>query len=210
VRDFSITSGATEILLIRHAEAQHPKPGEFQNPAHLDLSLSERGRAQARVLADRLARRALAAVYASPLLRTRETADALAAACGLDVREDVRLREIEIGKAGSVSLDDLAEIAIAKGGWSHLEGTESSQSIRHRMRTALDEIATAHAGQRVAVVSHAGSINAYIANLLGLAHDFFFPAGNTSISVVRARAERRLIVSLNDIAHLEAMRRAHA
>jgi hypothetical protein len=42
--------------------------------------------------------------------------------------------------------------------------------------------------------------------LLDLQKDFFFPAGNTSITIVRARDSRRLIVTVNDTAHLEGMR----
>ena len=74
------------------------------------------------------------------------------------------------------------------------------------MYDAVNEIVSANAQRRVAVVSHAGAINAYVAMLLGLSGDFFFPAGNTSITVVRAREGRRLIVTVNDIAHLESMR----
>jgi broad specificity phosphatase PhoE len=210
MREFSIEAGATDILLVRHAEAEHPKPDGEVDLTHLDLPLTERGRQQALVLANRLRRRAIGAVYSSPLRRTLETALIVATATGHRVHEDERLREIEVNGVGSISLQDLGEIAIAQGGWSHLPGTESSQDVRQRMRTAIDEIAASHKGQRVVVVSHAGSINAYVANLLGLSHDFFFPAGNTSISSVRAREERRMLVTLNDIAHLEALRKEGA
>jgi broad specificity phosphatase PhoE len=66
----------------------------------------------------------------------------------------------------------------------------------------MDRIIAAHSGERVLVVSHAGAINAYLAAQLGIAHDYFFPAANTSISVMRALGGRRMLFSLNDIAHL--------
>jgi 2,3-bisphosphoglycerate-dependent phosphoglycerate mutase len=208
MREFSIEAGATEIMLVRHAEAEHPTLRNEVDFTHLDLPLTERGRQQALALANRLRRRPIGAVYSSSSQRTRETAAIVADAVGHRVHEDDRLAEIEVtGVSGSISLHDLGEIAIAQGGWSHLPGTEPSHDVRHRMRTAIDDIAALHPGQRVVVVSHAGAINAYFANLLGLEHDFFFPAGNTSISSVRARGERRLLVSLNDIAHLEALRK---
>ena len=72
------------------------------------------------------------------------------------------------------------------------------------MRAAMRAIADGHAGQRIAVVSHAGSINAFLAEVIGLASDFFFPTANASISTVRARDERLLLVALNDVAHLES------
>jgi probable phosphoglycerate mutase len=203
MRDFRVAHGATELLLIRHGEAQAIAPSEALHPKDVDMPLSERGRQQAAAMALRLGHRGVGAIYSSPLRRTRETADALAATTKLPVTEDARLREVEIAGVGPVGMHDLAEIAIAHGGWSHLPGTESSEAIRTRMRAAIDAIVAANAGARIAVVSHAGAINAYIASLLGLQSDFFFQTGNTSISTVRARDERRLLVSLNDIAHLE-------
>ncbi|MGC2129467.1 MAG: histidine phosphatase family protein [Candidatus Aquilonibacter sp.] len=205
MRDFRVAHGATEVLLIRHGEAEAMPASEALHPKDVDMPLSPRGRAQAEALAGRLRSRGIAAIYSSPLRRTRETADALAAVTELPITEDARVREVEIAGVGPVAMHDLAEIAIAQGGWSHLPGTESSEAIRARMRSAIDEIVAAHSGARVAVVSHAGSINAYVASLLGLQSDFFFPTGNTSISIVRARDERRLLVSLNDIAHLERL-----
>jgi len=74
--------------------------------------------------------------------------------------------------------------------------------LRARLTTAIDRIISAHPGERVLVVSHAGAINAYLAALLGISHDYFFPTANTSISVMRALGERRMLFSLNDIAHL--------
>ncbi|HTZ54195.1 MAG TPA: histidine phosphatase family protein [Candidatus Acidoferrum sp.] len=204
MRDFRVAHGATELLLIRHAEAEPLRPSEAFEPKDVDLPLTPRGRGQAAALAVRLQQRGIAAIYTSPLLRTRETAEILAQATRLPIAEDSRLREVEIAGVGPVAMHDLAEIAIANGGWSHLPGTESSQDVRARLREALDAIVVTHPGKRVAVISHAGAINAYIASLLGLSSDFFFPAGNTSLSIVRARDSLRLLVTVNDIAHLDS------
>ncbi|HEY5341040.1 MAG TPA: histidine phosphatase family protein [Candidatus Aquilonibacter sp.] len=203
MHNFRVANGATELLLIRHGEAQPLPSSEVSEPKDVDTPLTPRGREQASATAARLRHRTIAALYSSGLRRADQTAEALAEATGLTVERDERLREVEIAGVGSVAMHDLAEIAIAHGGWSHLPGTESSQAIRARMRAAIDAIVSAHPGARVAIFSHAGAINAYIASLLGLHSDFFFPAGNTGITTVRARDERRLLVSLNDIAHLE-------
>lgn len=203
MHDFRVDHGATEILLIRHADAEHPRPDTALEIKDIDMPLTPRGRMQAQRLAHRLSTRSLNALYASPLKRTMETAAPVAQALSLEVRPDERLREVELGNVGPVSLTDLAEIAIAQGGWSHLPGTEPSASIRSRMAEAVDAVVASHPGERVALVSHAGAINAYVATLLGLRKDFFFPAGNTSITVIRGRDEKRLIVTVNDTAHLE-------
>jgi 2,3-bisphosphoglycerate-dependent phosphoglycerate mutase len=203
MHDFRIANGATELLLIRHAEALPLPQDDAPAPKDVDLPLSERGRRQAASLANRLRERGIAAIYSSNLQRARETGEALSRALGINVTQDARLREVDIAGVGSVSLPDLAEIAVAHGGWSHLAGTESSSAIRARMCAAIDAIVAAYPAARVAIVSHAGAINAYLANLLGLQSDFFFPAGNTSISIVRARERRRMLFTINDIAHLE-------
>ena len=206
MHDFRVAHGATELLLIRHAEAEHPQPATVVEVKDVDMSLTERGRAQAHRLAERVAVRKPNAVYSSPLKRAMQTAAPIGDAAGLTVLADERLREVEIANVGPVSLQDLAEIAIAHGGWSHLPGTEPSASVRSRMSETLADIVRSHPGERVAVVSHAGTINAYLSAILNLDKDFFFPAGNTSITVVRARDSRRLIVTVNDTAHLEGMR----
>lgn len=206
MHDFRVVHGATELLLIRHAEAEHPQPATALEIKEIDLSLTAHGRAQAQRLAARIAVRRPHAIYASPLKRAMETAQPIADIVGVPIRDDRRLREVEIADVGPVSLQDLAEIALAHGGWSHIPGTESSTSIRTRMSEVVAEIVTAHAGERVAIVTHAGAINAYLSLLLNLEKDFFFPAGNTSITTVRARDARRLIVTVNDTAHLEGMR----
>jgi len=209
MRKFSIENGATEVLLVRHADAEHPASSATPDPA-LDMPLCARGHLQARALGERLAHRSLDAVYTSPLRRARETADAIVQRTALPLTEDARLREIELGNTSVFSLHELAEIAIARGGWSHLPGAEDAQAVRSRITASIDDVVAAHPGGRVAVVSHAGTINAYISCLLQLRHEFFFPAGNTSISIVRAYAQERLVVTLNDIAHLETLRRNHA
>jgi probable phosphoglycerate mutase len=203
MREFRVAAGATELLLIRHADAEHPSGAPEGEIRDIDLPLSARGHTQAKKLAARLAHRRIDAIVASPLKRTMQTAEAIAALAHHPVAQDSRLREIEIAGIGSVSLSDLADIAIERGGWSHLPGTEGSAQVRARMTAAINDIVAAHPGKRIAIVSHAGAINAYFAHLLGLERDFFFPAGNTSISSVRARDERRLVVGLNDVAHLE-------
>jgi len=213
--DFSLAHGATEILLVRHADAT-PDPGvAFESAAYRDLPLSTRGREQARALGARLAKSAIATIYSSPLRRTAETAKAISTSTRRAIAYDERLREVEIGGLDEprhpaefgAHLDRLAAMAIAHGGWSQIPGTESSQSIRSRMREAIDEIVLEHPGKRIVVVSHAGSINAYLAEVLSMAADFFFPAGNTSISIVRGSGSKRLLVSLNDLAHLHRLQR---
>ncbi|MBV8488880.1 MAG: histidine phosphatase family protein [Candidatus Eremiobacteraeota bacterium] len=210
---FSLSEGATEVLLVRHGDAVPERTAEGDHPAYRDLPLSALGRSQARALGSRLAASAVATIYSSTLKRAAETAKAISLATRRAIAYDDRLREVEIGGLDEprhpaefgAHLDRLAAMAIAHGGWSQIPGTESSESIRTRMRSAIDGIVAEHPGKRIVAVSHAGAINAYLADLLGMHADFFFPAANASISIVRGHGDKRLLMSLNDIAHLHRL-----
>ncbi|MBF6591996.1 MAG: histidine phosphatase family protein [Ktedonobacterales bacterium] len=213
----SLKRGGTEVYLIRHADAL-PGMEEVVAGGYDEQDLSELGRRQAQALAERLRASSLTAIYTSPIGRALQTAIPTARALNIEVQVDVALREIALGPIGPTAfpsatpralaealrtrLRDIAVIALESGRWSSIPGTEPSAALRARITAAVAQIAAAHPGQRVAVVSHGGAINAYFAALLGIERDYFFPAANTSISIVRVKGPRRLLLALNDIAHL--------
>ena len=211
--ELSLRRGAAELHLVRHADAVPASEDHFaiydDYEAH---PLSERGRAQAAAVAERFAELDLAAVYTSPVRRARETADAIAAAAGVELHEEPGVREIAIGPIEAepsmsmrARLEWLAMVAMRDGSWSGIPGTEPSTDVRTRMLRALDAIAAGHPGRRVAVVSHAGAINAALGAIAGTAHDFVFPLANASVCVVRIGGGRRLLMSANETAHLAAV-----
>ncbi len=213
----SPSSGGTELYLIRHADAL-PDAAEVVEGGYNEQALSPLGRKQAEALAAGMRGLTLTAVYSSPIPRAAQTAQPLAETQGLEVRLDDGLREVALGpmdaglgpdvtpeqRAAAIrdGLHELARMVVTTGVWTGVPGTESSRSLRGRMTETVDRIAAAHPGQRVALVSHGGSINAYIAAFLGIERDYFFPAANTSVSVVRWHGARRLLMGLNDISHL--------
>ena len=170
--------GTTEIWLVRHGDCYE---GMVDDP---DPALSPTGRKQAALLAARVKRLEPAAVYTSPARRARETAREIAP----DARVDERLMEM------SFEVTDDDQIAF----------TETPKDVVARMSAVIDEIAQAHPGERVIVVCHAGVIVNYVADVLHLE-----PGGlrllpyYTSVNVVRALGDRRMVASLGDTAHLE-------
>jgi broad specificity phosphatase PhoE len=80
---------------------------------------------------------------------------------------------------------------------------DTSHAFRVRVVEALDNIACQHKGERVLVFAHGGVINAYVAEVLGLEKDFFFPCANTSVTIVRVAGTRRVLYTMNDIGHLK-------
>jgi probable phosphoglycerate mutase len=170
--------GVTEVLLIRHADCYENLAGTFDPP------LSKLGRDQAARLAERLRRTKPAAVYSSPYRRAIETAKAISD----DIHVDERLVEmkLEVTEDGSLEL------------------REPQSGVIERMRAVVDEIVNRHAGQRVVIVGHGAAIIAYLADVLRLEPgQLRILPYYTSISIVRALGDRRMVGALGDVAHLE-------
>jgi 2,3-bisphosphoglycerate-dependent phosphoglycerate mutase len=206
--ELSLRRGAAELYVVRHADAVPESDQSFtvydDYEAH---PLSARGRAQAEAVAERFRDLGVVAVYASPVRRARETAEAIAQVAGLAVTLEPDVTEITIGPTDdSMPLRDrlawLAMVAMRDGSWRGIAGTEPSAQVRTRMLRALDAIAARHPGERVAVVSHAGAINAALGAITASEHDFLFPLANASVSVLRIGGGRRLLMSANDTSHL--------
>lgn len=85
--------------------------------------------------------------------------------------------------------------------WDALPGCEPSRQFRHRVVQALEKIAAENQGQRVAVVTHASVINAYLSMIWDINRDIFFLPDYTSISSLRA-GDRYAVQMLNDASHL--------
>lgn len=213
----SLKKGGTELYFVRHGDAL-PGQEEVVLGDYDAQALSDLGRRQAQAVARSLARLNITAIYSSPTNRAAQTAQPLAEALGLTVAIEPDLREVEIGSVGDETdgitnpeevakrlrqqLQSIAVIALRDGDWSKIPGSEPSAALRARMLGAVTRIHAAHPGERVALFSHGGAINAFFAAMLDLERDYFFPAANTSVSVARALGERRLLMALNDISHL--------
>jgi broad specificity phosphatase PhoE len=83
------------VYLARHGETAYNHEGRFQGQQAIPLN--DTGRAQAAELAERAAVYGFRALWCSPLLRARETADIVASAIGLEPKEDARLMETDAG-----------------------------------------------------------------------------------------------------------------
>jgi probable phosphoglycerate mutase len=86
---------AAQVYLARHGETAYNHEGRFQGQQQVPLN--DTGRAQAAELAERAAGYGFRALWCSPLLRARETADIVAARIGLEPKEDPRLMETDAG-----------------------------------------------------------------------------------------------------------------
>lgn len=172
------TARPTLVLLVRHGRT--PTTGTTLPGRARGLNLSPEGVAQAEDAAQRIAAtgRRIAAVYASPLERTRETAKPIAAALGQKVRIDRGLLECDFGDWTGRRLSDLMK----KPEWSTVQrhpsgfrfpGGESFLEMQTRIVETIDGLVAAHPGQTIVAVSHADPIKAFVAHAMGTHLDLF-------------------------------------
>ena len=156
---------------MRHGETDWNREDRFQG--HADLPLNAAGRAQSRELAERLAGKSIAAVYTSPLRRAFETAELVAAAHALPVRQEPGLREVDLGSWTGLTREEVEQrdpegfrrwLAFGHG-WG--DG-ESYEALGERVVATLVTVAASFDGETVAVVTHAGPIRATLAAAAGI------------------------------------------
>jgi broad specificity phosphatase PhoE len=161
----------TTLLLARHGQSDWNDEHRWQG--HADRPLTEKGRAQAVALAERLAHIDLAAVYSSDLRRARETAGAVAARQGLRVETTPDLREVDVGSWSGLTREEAQERfpeayqRWLNGGTGWDDG-ENYAAMSRRVLAAVRRIAAAREGEQVLVVSHGGPLRAIHAAALGL------------------------------------------
>ena len=168
---------ATTVLYIRHG--QTATTGSVLPGRAKGLHLADDGRRQAEAVADRVAElKAVDAVYASPLERTRETAAPIGERRGLKVTIDKGLLECDFGEWTGRSLKELRKLPE----WATVQrypsgfrfpGGESFGEMQTRITEAVAMFIGRHTGGTIVVVSHADPIKAAVASAVGTHLDLF-------------------------------------
>jgi probable phosphoglycerate mutase len=163
---------ATRLLVIRHGATELSAEDRFAGAT--DVELSAGGRAQAARLAERLGDHQVAAVYCSPLQRTRETARLLGAPHVLTPIERPGLREIDHGRwEGLTRAEVETRFADEYARWEEdpftfaPAGGECGLDVMARALPVIRQIVETHTGESVIVVSHKATIRLIISSLLG-------------------------------------------
>lgn len=160
------------ILLARHGETDdNREPIRFQG--FHDVPLNETGRAQARELAERVAREDVKALYSSDLDRARETAEIVGGRIGVTPQLEPRLRESNRGRWEGRYFHDVqrdepeAFAAWMRGGAGfRFPGGESLGEHLARVVAALEEIAADERRPALAVC-HGGTIRVALCHAAG-------------------------------------------
>ena len=205
----------TTLLLVRHGQAR-AGDGSYGS----DTPLSELGVRQAEAVADALAGDAApATVYASPLPRAFQTAEPLCRRLGLVAQLDERLAEFEFGVTTLPAMGQRPDLHFWRPEQVGIDGGETLGEFSVRVAGFLDEVVLRHVGERVAVVSHAGTIDASLRWALGLGPDSIwqheFEIDNGSIAELEVWPRGRVsggsprfvsVRRVGDVTHLGELR----
>ena len=141
-------------MLLRHGETPHTAEKRFSGSGGHDPELSAEGLRQAAAVAERLAHDGgVDVVVSSPMRRTRQTADAVASALGLDVREVDGFRECAFGEWEGLTFAEVQEGWPEQlAGWlgdpaAEPPGGESFVDVRRRVTRARDQLLARHPRQ---------------------------------------------------------------
>jgi probable phosphoglycerate mutase len=198
-----LTRTAT-VVLVRHGL---PLTGVSGDPG-----LAPDGREQAARAAAWLRWESPAALVSSPYRRAVETAEPIAAACGVALEVDESLREWSAPRPQQYITPELLGRtgrgrAFAEGRFADFVPKHDREELRLRMTGAVRRATARWAGRTVVLVSHGGAINNLMASVLGVPETFFFNPGYTSMCRLHVMSSGRLVaVSVNETAHLVSVR----
>jgi probable phosphoglycerate mutase len=203
---------ATTIYLIRHGETILTPFKKFSGDGPLNPELTSTGLAQAEKVAAAVAALNPEVIISSPLKRTTQTAEALSRATGLPITFEAAWIECSFGIWDGMAIDEVKEKYpadyqswLSSTGFAPPEG-ESYDNVAVRIDAALSQIAAEFPGQRVAVVTHNGTIKTAAKLVIGAPAESIFhidvsPCSITTVSIWPSDGLRALR-TLNEQAHL--------
>jgi broad specificity phosphatase PhoE len=172
------------IYFVRHGESEANAARRFAGRS--DSPLTERGREQAKAVADVLAKVHFDRILSSPLSRCRDTAVVIARRHQLPVDLEPDLMEIDVGERTGSPFDEVRGLPEWRDdGFVAWPRGETLDQVLDRAHRVVARIAAENAGQRVLVVGHGGVTRILMSHFLGLLPRLDrSPATNTNLSIV--------------------------
>lgn len=200
------------LMLVRHGETQWNVDRRIQG-AGSDVELNHTGKRQAECLGRALQKQGITAVYSSPLLRARLTAQAIAESYGMTVRLEPALVEIDAGEFESRTVDSIGGalsrflLSNSIGEMPRLPGGEGLEDLARRAWAAVEGIIRDNPSGKVVVVSHYYTTLTIICRALGLPLSTLRRLRTLpgSISILNMGKRGASLVVLNDTCHLDGL-----
>jgi broad specificity phosphatase PhoE len=169
----------TTVYIIRHAQSIANSERYYNCEVEEDKGLSEFGKKQAWELANYFSSRPLRRIYASPFLRTRQTAAEIAKTTRAEIEIADELRELGCGEwDGRSEKDIMNEFPEAWRGWHYdpqnnpIPGGESLLEVQARVLPKFDKIVRTHRGDAIAIVTHYCVMNVLLCSLVSSLGNF--------------------------------------
>ena len=179
----------TMLYLVRHGETVLTPTRKFSGVGALDPELTADGLAQAERVAVEVAKLKPDVLISSPLQRTRQTAEAIAAATGLEIVYDKDWYELSFGTWDGKSIEEVkAETPDDYQAWLNSSsyrpgGGESYDEARIRVEAAMEKIVAEYPGKKVVIVTHNGVIKSAANIAIGGPNDGVFHMDATPCSI---------------------------
>lgn len=146
-------------FVMRHGEAEHNTLDIVSNDPDYPHHLTEKGKGQSLEAGKDLKNKKIDAIYCSPFLRTRETAQIIAKEIGFDeskIKFDDRLREFDFGDFHLKPFSEYLnfEKSNMKEYGDKIPGGESYQDSKNRVGDFMYEIDSKHKGENILIVTH--------------------------------------------------------
>lgn len=202
-----------KLFLTRHGQTDWNIARRYQG--HSDTELNQVGIRQAELLAQRLSKETIHAIYSSDLSRAMTTAEIIANAQGQApvFRSDMRLRELSFGdwegmtyREMSAHSPELFDAWMKDSLTISTPNGETHRQLAERVQAAFDEIKAKHKEETVLIVGHSGSMQTLLALLLGvdLSRYWQFRVSQASLSELTVYEDSVTLNLFNDISHLES------
>lgn len=202
-----------KIFLVRHGQTAWNRANAYIGST--DLPITSNGREEAALVANRLEEQDIAAIYASSLLRARQTAEVIAERFNLPIRTVHELREVNYGEWEGIPESEVGDrYPDIFPRWRanpmdvRIPAGETFAELRDRAFPAFMGIVESHRDENIAIAAHKSTNRVILCCVLEMDVSRYRQIGqvNSAINVLNLREDGRLIVEqINDTCHLRVL-----
>jgi len=202
----------TKVYLIRHGQTEWNKKLTFRG--RVDIPLNERGRQEAKAIAEALKDKKIGAIYTSPLRRSIETAEPTAKFFDLEIVPVDGLIDISFGDWEGLTFNEVKKRyrdQFAK--WEErpdlvrVPNGETLDEVRERSFCAFKDIVNGNPGKSIIVIPHRVINKVLLCAILGLSNSHFWEIKQDTacINLIEYSDDRFILSMMNDICHLKGI-----
>ncbi len=199
----------TKLILVRHGQTVWNKLGKYQGQA--DIELSEVGRKQASLLAQKFPIEKVDAIYSSPLIRAKETAEIIGAKFNIPVETCPEFCEISFGKWEGLTYDEIHtqwpkehDMLFTRPDLLTCPEGEGFTQVQERSAKKMESLIKENPDKTFVIAAHGGVIRTLLCHALGmpLKNMWRIRQDNTAVNLVTAYNEGLTVELMNSTVHL--------